>query len=63
MFLFGGRDFSYTENVGYFSDESNRILCIRKTGKVLGECTSFAKFLGDEMKTSEELEEKLHPWQ
>ncbi len=60
-FHFGGRKFSWTANVGYFIDGDDRILCLKKSGKVVGEWTGFAGFLADELKASEELEEKLHP--
>ena len=61
-FHFGGRHFSSKANVGYFIDEDIRILCIKKNGEVVGRWTSFAEFLADELKASEELENKLHPW-
>jgi hypothetical protein len=41
---------------------TNRILCVKKNGKVVGEWESVSKFRSDELKASEELEEKLHPW-
>ena len=59
-FHFGGRDFSFTENVGYFIDDP-RIVCAKKSGKVIGEWASFQEFLADELKASEKLEEKLNP--
>jgi hypothetical protein len=62
-FHFGGRHFSSRENVGYFIDGNDRIQCVKKKGKVIGEWTSFSDFLADELIASEDLEEKLNPWQ
>lgn len=61
-FHFGGRHFSSRENVGYFIDGTLQILCVRKNGKVIGNWASFPSFLADELRTSEELEEKRRPW-
>jgi hypothetical protein len=60
-FHFGGRHFSSRANVGYFIEGANRILCVKKSGKIIGEWTTFSEFLTDELKASEELEETLHP--
>ena len=60
-FHFGSRDFSYTETVGYFIDQASRILCVRKTGEIVGQWTDFATFLANELPASEQLEETLHP--
>lgn len=62
IFHFGGRHFSSRANVGYFIEGDKRILCMKNGGKIVGEWTNFAEFLADELKASEELEEKLHPW-
>jgi hypothetical protein len=62
FFHFGGRHFSSSANVGYFIEGDSRILCAKKSGKIICEWTSFAEFLADELKTSEELEEKRRPW-
>jgi len=62
-FHFGGRQFSYKENVGYFIDKGKRIQSMRKNGKVIGEWTSFTEFLTAELPASEALEEELHPSQ
>jgi len=62
-FHFGGRHFSWSANVGYFIDGEQRIVCVRNSGKIIGEWTRFSDFFADELKASEELEEKLHPWQ
>lgn len=62
LFHFGGRKFSYSENVGYFIDANNRILSFRKKEKnVVGEWASFSEFLKDELPASEKLEEELRP--
>lgn len=63
FFHFGGRHFSYLENVGYFIDQGKRILCVQNKGNVIGEWSSFADFLTDELDASEMLEEELHPSQ
>jgi hypothetical protein len=62
LFHFGGRHFSSRAIVGYFLDRETKILCLKNSGKVVGEWSDFAEFLGDELKSSEELESKLHPW-
>jgi hypothetical protein len=62
LFHFGGRHFSHRENVGYFLDHE-RIISKKKNGKIVGEWTDFTEFLTEELKASEELEEKLHPSQ
>jgi hypothetical protein len=62
-FHFGGRHFSYEENVGYFMDGEDRIRSVRKGGKVVAEWTSLAAFLKDELAASEKLEEELNPSQ
>jgi hypothetical protein len=61
FFHFGGRHFSYRENVGYFIEGNERIVSVRGKKKVIGEWTSVADFLSDELQASEELEEELHP--
>lgn len=61
FFHFGGRHFSSSENVGYFFDGENRIVCVWGKKKVIAEWTSFTDFLKDELTVSEKLEEELHP--
>jgi hypothetical protein len=63
FFRFGGRHYSYRENVAYFIDEGKRIVSVRGKKKVIGEWTSFSTFLSDELRASEKLEEELHPSQ
>jgi len=58
FFHFGGRHYSYTENVGYFIDSDNNILCVRTSGEVLSTWTSLTQFLADELKASEALFKK-----
>lgn len=60
LFHFGSRDFSRTEKVGYFMD-GQRIRGFRKTGEQVGEWGNFTEFLAEELRTSEQLEEQLHP--
>jgi hypothetical protein len=59
-FGFGGRHYSYRENVGYFV-AGDRILCVRKSGKVVGEWGGLADFLRDELRASAALDAELHP--
>ena len=62
-FHFGGREFSFDENVGYFIDNNSKILCARKNGEILGNWSSLRSFLSDEIKTSEAVEESINPSQ
>lgn len=61
FFHFGGRKYSYSQNVGYFFDGDRRIVSIRGRKKVIGEWGSFSDFLRDELAESEKLEEELRP--
>jgi hypothetical protein len=61
FFRFGGRHWSYKENVAYFFDGNKRIVSIRGRNSAVNEWTSFAKFLSDELMASEKLEERFHP--
>jgi hypothetical protein len=60
-FHFGGRHFSFRENVGYFIEGNKRIVSVRGKKKIIGEWDSFADFLSHELQESEKLEEELHP--
>ncbi len=51
-FHFGGGHYSYEENAGYFYGQ-NRIISVRKNGKVVNEWTSFSNFLNDELARAE----------
>jgi hypothetical protein len=59
-FHFGYRHFSRRENIGYFFD-GDRIVSIRKSGRVVGEWGGFSDFLRDELRASEQLDAELHP--
>jgi hypothetical protein len=59
-FGFGHRHYSHRENVGYFV-AGDRILSIRKSGKVVGEWGGLADFLRDELPASAALDAELHP--
>ena len=61
LFHFGSRIYSYDENIGYFIDNKGTIHSIRKNGAIVGDWKNFKKFLQDELKASEELEEELKP--
>jgi hypothetical protein len=61
FFHFGGRHFSFRENVGYFFDGDKQIVSVRGKKQIIGDWTSFADFLSDELEASEKLEEELHP--
>jgi hypothetical protein len=61
LFHFGGRHFSYRENVGYFFEGNTRVVSVRGKKKVIGEWSSFSEFLSEELEASEKLEEELHP--
>ena len=61
LFHFGYRHYSDDEDVGYFIERCNRIICVKKDGNVLGDWTNFTAFLSDELKASENLEEELNP--
>lgn len=60
-FHFGGRHFSYRENIGYFIEGKTTVLSLKKTGQVINQWKNFKDFLTDELKASERLEMKLHP--
>ncbi len=52
LFHFGGRSYTYDENVGYFFDKQ-KILCYRKNGELINEWDTFSKMLSDEIKIVE----------
>jgi hypothetical protein len=60
-FHFGSRQFSFRENVGYFVVDNDRIVSVRGKKKVIGEWTTVADFLSDELRASEKLEHELRP--
>jgi hypothetical protein len=48
FFHFGGGTYSYDENMGYFYGQ-NKIISIRKNGKLVNEWNNFSDFLNDEL--------------
>ena len=52
FFHFGGGTYSYDENTGYFYGQ-NRIISIRKNGKLVNEWNNFSEFLNDELTRAE----------
>ncbi len=59
-FHFGGRHYSYRENVGYFI-AGGRIVSLRVSGKIVGESGDLSDFLSDELRASAALDAKLKP--
>lgn len=59
LFYFGGRAYSYDENVGYFLDD-DKIMSIRKNGEVINTWMNVSDFLSEEVSICEQkmLEEK-----
>lgn len=58
-FHFGGRSYSYNENVGYFITE-NTIEAKLKNGEIVKEYANIKEFLENEIKISEEMYLKEH---
>jgi len=54
FFHFGGAAYSYDENIGYFYGH-NKIMSIRKNGKLVNEWSSFSDFLDAELIRAETL--------
>lgn len=59
-FGFGHRHYSFKENVGYFL-VGDRILSVRKNGKVVAEWSGLTEFLREELPASAALDDELHP--
>ena len=55
LFHFGGRAFSYDENVGYFMDNAGNIKSIRNNGQVINEWSDFSEFLKEEIQIAEQM--------
>jgi len=55
LFHFGGREFSETENIGYFMTDESKIHAYRKTGEFLQEWKSFSSFLENELYIAEQI--------
>jgi hypothetical protein len=53
LLYFGGKEYSFTENSGYFMSSDGQVQAIRKSGKVLGRWDSLAQFLQDELNEAE----------
>lgn len=53
-FHFGGRTYSYTEDVGYFLYGKSHIVALLKDGRRTGEWDDFTSFLDDELRAAEE---------
>ena len=53
IFHFGSRHYSYTENVGYFMNETSAIRAILKSGREVGCWNDFTDFLYDELAAAE----------
>jgi hypothetical protein len=58
-FHFGGRTFSWFENIGYFYNESGQVYSANKSGKILNLWPSIEQMLQDEWKISREIETEM----
>src|SRR5262249_49444020 len=58
---FGSRHYSYTENVGYFMDESGGIVSHLKSGREVQRWKNFTNFLRDELSAAEAFNEPSNP--
>jgi hypothetical protein len=52
LFHFGGRAYSYDENIGYFMDSTGIIKSIRTNGQLIKEWTDFTEFLSEEIEAA-----------
>ena len=52
FFHFGGETYSFDENTGYFYGQ-NKIMSVRKNGKLVNEWNNFSDFLNDELNRAE----------
>lgn len=55
LFHFGGRSYTFDENIGYFLDRDNKINSIRTSGEIVNTWTSFSQFMMDEVKEAERI--------
>ncbi|MBK8807840.1 MAG: SMI1/KNR4 family protein [Bacteroidales bacterium] len=55
LFHFGGRAYSYDENIGYFIDINGIIKSIRINGQIIKEWSDFSEFLRDEIEAAEKM--------
>ena len=53
LLYFGGREYSYTENLGYFMSTDGQIQSIRKSGEMLRRWGTFSEFLHHELNDTE----------
>jgi hypothetical protein len=60
-FYFGGRAYTFNENIGYFMDEKERIHAIRTSGQILKSWRSFRRFMTDEVSEAEKIMRKELP--
>jgi hypothetical protein len=56
---FGGRAFSYDENLGYFYDASLRVVSARKSGEIMKSWPSIEDMLRDEWNVSKRVEVEM----
>ena len=63
-FHFGGRNYSHTQNSGYFWDRRGEIVAALKTGEIVGHWPDFRSFLSDELQAAEirQLSETPEEW-
>ena len=59
-FHFGGRSYSYSENLGYFFVD-DKIMAVRKNGNAINEWKTFFEFLLDEIERAEQIALKNVP--
>jgi hypothetical protein len=55
LFHFGSREYSQSENIGYFMEGSKEIQAVRKTGEIIQGWGSISEFLHDEIREAENL--------
>lgn len=53
-FHFGGRAYTFDENVGYFY-KNNEIICLQNSGEIIGKWKDFNDFLNDEIGKAEKM--------
>lgn len=56
VFYFGGRTFSYEENLGYFYNESLQVISARKSGEIVKSWPSVDDMIRDEWEVSKRVE-------
>ena len=61
LFHFGSRHYSYTENVGYFMEESGSVRSLLKSGSQVQQWSSFTSFLHDELAAAEAYNQEKNP--